>query len=294
DLRGAHRPVDGPPPPGPARGGRGAAGRLPGHRDQGRGAAAAAAAVPAEDPRRVERGQLPAGGQLLQLLLHRHPVHAAGARVLRAEDRGRLARGVGHRPRAGRAGPDPRHPHLGQAGHGGRDGPGRRRDLVGGPGPGSPANLAGRRFLAGGSTFAFIPVSIGALAGVTEHDAGVASGLLNTPQQIGGAIGVAVASPVAATHSRLLLSQGHAAAAALTGGFQQAFWGTGVTALAALPVTFLLIRRTESAPPGPAPPQPEAPPPAPPPRPPRPGRLTPARRPPTSAQRPLTDKEAPR
>src|SRR5215468_10018311 len=106
------------------------------------------------------------------------------------------------------------------------------------------ANLAGPLFLAGGSTFAFIPVSIGALAGVDEHDAGVASGLLNTSQQIGGAIGVAVASTVAATHSRLLLSQGHAA---LTGGFQQAFWVTGITALAAIPVTFLLIRRTEIA-----------------------------------------------
>ena len=109
------------------------------------------------------------------------------------------------------------------------------------------ANLAGPLFLAGGSTFAFIPVSIGALAGVDEHDAGVASGLLNTSQQIGGAIGVAVASTVAATHSRLLLSQGHAAPAALTGGFQQAFWVTGITALAAIPVTFLLIRRTEIA-----------------------------------------------
>ncbi len=109
------------------------------------------------------------------------------------------------------------------------------------------ANLAGPLFLAGGAAFAFIPVSIGALAGVTEHDAGIASGLLNTSQQIGGAIGVAVASTVAATHSRLLLSQGHAAAAALTGGFQWAFWVTGLTALAAVPVTFLLIRRTELA-----------------------------------------------
>jgi MFS family permease len=109
------------------------------------------------------------------------------------------------------------------------------------------ANLADPLFLAGGAAFAFIPVSIGALAGVTDHDAGIASGLLNTSQQIGGAIGVAVASTVAATHSRLLLSQGHAAAAALTGGFQWAFWVTGLTGLAAVPVTFLLIRRTELA-----------------------------------------------
>jgi EmrB/QacA subfamily drug resistance transporter len=109
------------------------------------------------------------------------------------------------------------------------------------------ANLAGPLFMAGGCTWAFIPVSIGALAGVAERDAGVASGLMNTSQQIGGAIGVAVASTVAATHSRLLLGQGHAAAAALTGGFQWAFWVSGLTALAAVPVAFLLIRRTELA-----------------------------------------------
>ena len=109
------------------------------------------------------------------------------------------------------------------------------------------ANLAGPMFLAGGATFVFIPVSIGALAGVDRQDSGVASGLLNMSQQIGGAIGVAVAATVAATHSRLLLSQGHTAAVALTGGFQWAFWITGLTGLAAVPVTFLLIRRTEFA-----------------------------------------------
>jgi EmrB/QacA subfamily drug resistance transporter len=110
------------------------------------------------------------------------------------------------------------------------------------------AHLAGPFLVTGaGTAFTFIPVSIGALAGVTERDAGVASGLLNTSQQIGGAIGIAAASTVAATHSRLLLSQGHPAAAALTGGFQWAFWVSGLTALAAVPVTFLLIRRKELA-----------------------------------------------
>jgi EmrB/QacA subfamily drug resistance transporter len=110
------------------------------------------------------------------------------------------------------------------------------------------ADLAGPFFVTGaGTAFAFIPVSIGALAGVTERDAGVASGLMNTSQQIGGAIGVAVASTVAATHSRLLLGQGRAPAAALTGGFQWAFWVIGLTGLAAVPVTFLVIRRTELA-----------------------------------------------
>ena len=107
-------------------------------------------------------------------------------------------------------------------------------------------DLAGPFFVAGmGTAFAFIPVSIGALAGVNERDAGIASGLLNTSQQLGGAIGVAVASSVAASHTRTLVHQGTAAAAALTGGFQWALWVCGLTGLAAVPVTFLLIRRSE-------------------------------------------------
>jgi hypothetical protein len=109
------------------------------------------------------------------------------------------------------------------------------------------ANLAGPFFLTGAVTWAFIPVSIGALAGVTERDAGVASGLIDTSQQLGGAIGIAVASTVAAAHSRVLAGQGHAVAVALTDGFHWALWVSGLTALAAVPVTFLLIRRTEFA-----------------------------------------------
>jgi hypothetical protein len=107
-------------------------------------------------------------------------------------------------------------------------------------------DLAGPFFVAGvGTAFAFIPVSIGALAGVTERDAGVASGLLNTTQQLGGAIGVAIASSIAASHTRTLVHQGAGAAAALTGGFQWALWACGITGLVAIPVTFALIRRSE-------------------------------------------------
>jgi EmrB/QacA subfamily drug resistance transporter len=107
-------------------------------------------------------------------------------------------------------------------------------------------DLAGPFFVAGvGTAFAFIPVSIGALAGVTEGDAGVASGLFNTSQQLGGAIGVAVASSVAASHTRTLVHHGVGAATALTGGFQWALWVCGLTGLVAVPVTFLLVRRSE-------------------------------------------------
>jgi len=104
-------------------------------------------------------------------------------------------------------------------------------------------DLAGPFFVAGaGTAFAFIPVSIAALAGIADKEAGLASGLLNTSQQIGGAIGVAIASTIAATHFKTLLHSGSAGPAALTGGFQWAFWVCGAIGLAAIPITFLLVR----------------------------------------------------
>ena len=105
------------------------------------------------------------------------------------------------------------------------------------------ADLAGPFFLTGAVTWAFVPVSIGALVGVTERDAGVASGLIDSSQQLGGAIGIAVASSVAAAHSRVLIGQGHALTVALNGGFHWALWVSGFTALAAVPVALLVIRR---------------------------------------------------
>ena len=108
------------------------------------------------------------------------------------------------------------------------------------------ANLVGPFVVAGaGTAFAFIPISIAALAGVAEHQAGLSSGLLNTGQQLGAAIGIAIASSVAATHTQALLHGGADASAALTGGFQRALWVLGAIALLALPAIFLLIRRDE-------------------------------------------------
>jgi EmrB/QacA subfamily drug resistance transporter len=105
------------------------------------------------------------------------------------------------------------------------------------------ANLAGPMVVAGaGTAFAFIPISIAALAGVMEHQAGLASGLLNTSQQLGGAIGIAIASSVAAGHTQTLLHAGDAAPAALTGGFHQALWVLGGIGLLAVPAIFALVR----------------------------------------------------
>ena len=109
-------------------------------------------------------------------------------------------------------------------------------------------DLAGPFFIGGiGTAFAFIPVSIGAVAGVARHDAGAASGLLSTSQNLGGVIGVAVTSSVAAAHSRTLIQHGYATAAALTGGLHWAMWVCGLTGLAAIPVASALIRRARKA-----------------------------------------------
>ncbi len=108
-------------------------------------------------------------------------------------------------------------------------------------------NLFGPLLVAGaGTAFAFIAISIAGLAGVEEHRAGLASGLLNTTQQVGGAIGIAIASSVAASHTKALLHTGHAEPTALTGGFQHALWALGAIALIALPAIFALVRATES------------------------------------------------
>jgi EmrB/QacA subfamily drug resistance transporter len=96
-----------------------------------------------------------------------------------------------------------------------------------------------------GLALAFVPMSIGALTGVSQADAGVASGLINTNQQIGGAIGVAAVTTIATTFTAHYVD-GHAGAtafngAALTHGFQIAFYAlAGLAALGAALAAALL------------------------------------------------------
>jgi EmrB/QacA subfamily drug resistance transporter len=109
-------------------------------------------------------------------------------------------------------------------------------------------DLAAPYILVGaGTAFAFIPISIAALQGVKEHEAGLASGLMNTSNQMGGAIGVALASTVSATQLKTLTAHGKAADVALTGGFHWAFWVCGLIALTAVPTTAVLVRRSTAA-----------------------------------------------
>jgi EmrB/QacA subfamily drug resistance transporter len=93
-----------------------------------------------------------------------------------------------------------------------------------------------------GLAFAFVPVTIAALAQVPPEDAGLASGLINTNQQIGGAIGVALASTIFVSSAKSLLKTGHSPAEAFTSGYQDAFWALiGLALLGAL-AAFVLLR----------------------------------------------------
>jgi EmrB/QacA subfamily drug resistance transporter len=98
-----------------------------------------------------------------------------------------------------------------------------------------------------GLGFSFVPMSIAALAGVAPHEAGLASGLINTSQQIGGALGVAVFSTVSTTRTEHLLKSGDDVKSALTSGFSLAFWIAVGFAIAGLAATLVMIRREELA-----------------------------------------------
>jgi EmrB/QacA subfamily drug resistance transporter len=98
-----------------------------------------------------------------------------------------------------------------------------------------------------GLGFSFVPVSIAALAGVAPHEAGLASGLFNTSQQIGGALGVAVFSTVSTNRTEHLIKQGESQAQALTSGFSLSFWVAVGFGVAALLAALLMIHREELA-----------------------------------------------
>jgi hypothetical protein len=86
-----------------------------------------------------------------------------------------------------------------------------------------------------------------ALAGVAPNEAGLASGLINTSQQIGGALGVAIAATVAFTHTGTLLSTGHSQAVAQTSGFSLGFWVIAGISAASVVACLAFVRGREVA-----------------------------------------------
>jgi EmrB/QacA subfamily drug resistance transporter len=88
-----------------------------------------------------------------------------------------------------------------------------------------------------------------AMSGATPQDAGLASGLVNTTAQIGGALGLAVLATVSAARSNSLIAQHHPVAAALTEGYHLAFWIACGLVAAAAGLAAVVLRPRPSIPP---------------------------------------------
>jgi EmrB/QacA subfamily drug resistance transporter len=104
--------------------------------------------------------------------------------------------------------------------------------------------------MAVGLGFAFVTTTIAAVSGVAERESGLASGLINTSQQIGGALGLAVLATIANSRTDDVAAGagGDPAAmpAALTEGFQSAFIGGAAIAVLGIVLTLILIRTRDS------------------------------------------------
>jgi EmrB/QacA subfamily drug resistance transporter len=92
-----------------------------------------------------------------------------------------------------------------------------------------------------GLGLSFVPMTIAAVAGVEPHEAGLASGLINTSQQVGGALGLAILAAIANTRTDSLTESGSSLPVALTEGFQIALLvGAGFAVLGAI-LALLLV-----------------------------------------------------
>jgi MFS family permease len=110
------------------------------------------------------------------------------------------------------------------------------------------ADILGPSLLAGvGFGLAFVPVTIAAVTGTEPHEAGLASGLINTSQQVGGALGLAILATVANSRTESLIHAGvHSTAVALTNGFDRAFLAGAGLAVAGAILTAVLISSRDS------------------------------------------------
>jgi MFS family permease len=100
-----------------------------------------------------------------------------------------------------------------------------------------------------GMGMSFVPVTIAGTSGVSPEDSGLASGLLNTTQQVGGSLGLAILTSVATSRTTAALHTGSGLPAALTHGFKGAFIVGAVLCAMGAVFTILLLpgRRREPA-----------------------------------------------
>ena len=105
--------------------------------------------------------------------------------------------------------------------------------------------LPGFLLIGVGIGFSYVPITIAALAGVEPAEAGLASGLINTSQQIGGALGIAALSTIATSRTDDAVSTGTAVPSALVDGFTGAFVAGAIIAGMGIVAALTLIRRDE-------------------------------------------------
>jgi EmrB/QacA subfamily drug resistance transporter len=105
--------------------------------------------------------------------------------------------------------------------------------------------LPGFLLIGVGIGFSFVPISIAALAGVQPAEAGLASGLINTSQQVGGALGIAALSTIATSQTSDAVASGAALPDALVDGFTAAFLAGVIIAGLGIVAALTLIRKDE-------------------------------------------------
>jgi EmrB/QacA subfamily drug resistance transporter len=110
------------------------------------------------------------------------------------------------------------------------------------------ANVLGPSLLAAiGLGLSFVPVTIAAVTGTRPHEAGLASGLVNTAQQVGGALGLAILATIANSRTNAVIHAGqHDLGIALTKGFERAFLVGAGFALVGAFLTAVLISSRDS------------------------------------------------
>ena len=98
-----------------------------------------------------------------------------------------------------------------------------------------------------GMGLTFVPITLIATTNVEAEDAGLASGLLNTSQQVGGSLGLAILSTLAANKTASMLLGGSGRAQALVDGFNVAFVAAAVLVAAGALVLLLVVRKSDVA-----------------------------------------------